>query len=350
MANTTAEATIEYRALVYHRRCCGCRCFCDFGDCELESTFICAFVTLVMKSTAPLAEAVAAFVREQGFTLVREFVPDHSYVIDHGPRDRQALVVIDPINPERRPGKPKGKAQGREMRALERMEEIFQVMKDFRFFALCLPGVFGMGRYGESFDWVMLKYYDGTRYDETRGDVPMELAAEAAMMVFDLTQVPVLKFSKKVETEHYPNRLKTLHPQFSVLVEHGIVSAERAEELVNHWSTFFDQNVPTLYTIQNGCFSPKKFLHLEESIVLLDWADARVTTVEDVVAYCWIAMFRQPQWQSRFLDEVQQLLDTNPEWLSVMKQWNAAQRAIFLALQNALTDEERTFLQTILNP
>jgi hypothetical protein len=255
------------------------------------------------------------------------------------------VIVLDHIDPERRPGKPKGKARGQALVGLERMEEIFQVMKDYRFFKLCLPAVFGMGRYGESFDWLMLKYYEGDRYNEAEGKVPQELAAETAMMLFDLSQVPVLKLSKRVATEHYPNRLDALHPQMAVLVEHGLMNAERVEALVAQWRAFFEKKVPTLYTIQNGDFRPDNFLHLSESIVLLDWAQSLVTAMEDAAAHCWIAMWRQPEWQKSFVREIEYLVDMNPEWLAVMKQWSAVQHAIAGLHDGTLNDAEKTFLK-----
>jgi len=288
---------------------------------------------------------IEAFCKEQGVVFERDLKTGVSFVAAHGPRDQKVVFVLDPIDPERRPGKPKGKASGKAMMELKRMEEIFRVMKDFRFFKLCLPGVFGMGRYGESFDWVMLKYYEGVRYSEADGQIPDSLAAEAAMMVFDMVQVPVLKFAKAVQTEHYPNRVAELHPQMSLLVEHGVVSAERCEELVADWKAFFEKTVPTLYTIQNGNFRPGKFLHLDESVVLLDWGTARITAAEDVIAYCLHALWRQPKWQQRFLKELEYLLDIQPEWLHIMKQWCAVQQLIAELPGKTLSNAEREYLQ-----
>jgi hypothetical protein len=295
-----------------------------------------------------MQESVQEWCASQGMTFERELKPDVSYVASGGPRGQQVVVVVDPIDPARRPGKPKGKAAGKAMKELERMEQMFMVMKDYRFFRLCLPGVYGMGRYGEVFDWVMLKYYEGERVDETTGELSASLAVEGAMMVFDLTQVPVLKFHKTVATEHYPNRVIELHPCMTLLVEHGVMSAERVETIVAEWNTFFERKVPTLYTVQNGDFRPHNWLRLTEATVLLDWKEARITTLEDVVAHCWISMWRQPEWQERFVREVTYLIDLNPEWLAVMKQWHAVQRACEALELHTLEDREREYLQNII--
>jgi hypothetical protein len=59
-------------------------------------------------------------------------------------------------------------------------------------------------------------------------------------------------------------------------------------------------------------------------------------------------MYRQPEWQKRFLEEAGYLIDLQPEWLRVMQQWWAARRAIAALQAGTLHDDEREIIQSTL--
>jgi len=202
-----------------------------------------------------------------------------------------------------------------------------------------LPAVFGMGRFEDYFDWVIYKYYEGKVYPWSEKNnqstelggaaISPENASEVAMLVFDLTQVPVLKFSQKVETKNYPEELASLTISGEVAVKAELISAEELNQALTRLGVFYDKKVPTLYTIQNGDFYPRNFLKLKESIVLLDWESAGITTVEEVVAYGHLLMWNNPEWQKLFLSELHNLLDLNEEWLRMMQLLVALKQVIF---------------------
>lgn len=276
-----------------------------------------------------LSQTIEQFFADEHYAVVKEIQLNRSYVVDGGPRGQRLLVKIDPIEAERRPGKPKGKGRGKSMVENARMEEIFKLMKDYRFFKLCLPAVFGMGRYREAFDWVLLKYYDGDEYQWSEKDsapdalggkaISVDSASEIAIMVFDLTQVPVLKFSKKVETTNYKDEFAALKKRMTT---DGIktipASQQEIESAVQLLEQFVQKEVPTLFTIQNGDFYPRNFLHLEESILLLDWEDARISAVEELIAYISLLMWGNEKWIERFHVELNHLVEMNTEWLTSM--------------------------------
>lgn len=283
---------------------------------------------------------IKQFFQEQKLVLIEELKPDRVFVVEGGELKRKMVLKIDPIEADRRPGKAKGLPRGEYLLEARRMEEAFKIMKDYRFFKLCLPGVYGMGRYGEEFDWLLMKHYEGTRFEWSESDEDQDIlggkalsessAADIAMMVFDLTQVPPLKFTKKVETKNYPEAVAQLVEKCKTVSSLGIELKE-IEQAAEEWLKFFEEKHATLYTIQNGDFYPRNFLQLEESIVLLDWEDAKITTVEEVIAYCTILMWNNPAWQQRFLKEVGYLLAINEEWLKHMLRYRALEQLVFWA-------------------
>lgn len=293
-----------------------------------------------------LDQSIQQFFTENGFQLVKEIKKERSYLLNNGPRGAQIIINIEPLDAEHRPGKSKGKARGAIAAETARMEEVFKLMKDYRFFKLCLPAVFGMGRYQEAFDWTMCKYYEGERYQwseydkdtETLGGraIPVHAAADMAMLVFDFTQVPVLKFNKKVATKNYVEDLATLTPEAATVVQPGMLQQEEVETVLQELRVFYDKKIPTLYTIQNGNFYPRNFLRLSETIVVFDWKSAQITTVEEVIAYMYILMWENLKWQQRFLEELDYLLEINPEWLTQMIRYRALkQLALWMHTPNA---------------
>ncbi|MBI2411359.1 MAG: hypothetical protein HYV32_05700 [Candidatus Kerfeldbacteria bacterium] len=284
-------------------------------------------------------QSIQQFFAENGFQLVKEIKRERAYVVNNGPRGAQVMVKIEPLDAEHRPGKPKGKARGAIAQESARMEEVFKLMKDYRFFKLCLPAVFGMGRYQDLFDWTMYKYYEGERYQWSEYDtdadtlggraIPAQAAADMAMMVFDFTQVPVLKFNKKVPTKNYVEDIAVLTEQVSVLVAAEVLTQQEVETALQEFREFYDKKIPTLYTIQNGNFYPRNFLRLTETIVVFDWESAQITTVEEVVAYMYILMWENPEWQKRFLVELAYLLEIQHEWLTHMIRYRALKQLIF---------------------
>lgn len=287
--------------------------------------------------------AIQTFFKEEGYQLVEEVKADRVFVLDGGPMNRRVILKIDFLDSEHRPGKPKGIAKGEAHAESVRMEQVFAVMKDYRFFKLCLPAVYGMGRYREDFDWIVFKWYDGARFawsEKESGEallgghaVPVSSAKAIAMVVFDLTQVPVLKFSKKVPTRNYPAHVEQLRASagLAAAVKKGYVTQERVDVLLGEWITFFDRKVPTIYTIQNGDFYPRNMLQLSESIVLLDWDSAVISTVEEVIAYEYLLMWGNLEWQKKFLAEVEYLMDVNQEWLAQMMTFRALHQLAFWA-------------------
>lgn len=285
--------------------------------------------------------SIQSFLEENGYQYISELHPDHALVVEGGPFKRRVLLKVDWLDAAHRPGKPKGIAKGDALQESKRMEQVFAVMKDFRFFKLCLPGMYGMGRYQDQFDWVIFKWYDGERFAWSEHDdepavlggkaIPPSMARDAAMMVFDLTQVPVLKFSKKVPTRNYPEETKALQGNAAAAVSLGFVTQVEVDALCTALLAFFEKKVPTLYTIQNGNFYPRNFLQLAESIVLLDWDSAVISTVEEVIAYEWILMWGNPEWQKTFLNELEYLMDVNQEWLAQMIKYRALHQLVFWA-------------------
>ncbi|MCW1930463.1 MAG: hypothetical protein KIH62_004055 [Candidatus Kerfeldbacteria bacterium] len=170
-------------------------------------------------------------------------------------------------------------------------ERVFRVMKDFRFFQLCLPAVYGMGCVDDKWDWVLRKRYTGETY--AHAPYPQTLAREMAVLVFDLSQVPVLKFKKDVVSVNY---------------------TEQAPEFAD----FFARSVPTLYCITNGACIPESLIHLEESIVLNNWTNARIVALEEIVAELILHVYPDTVWLDMFMRELSNYVDVNSEWLEYM--------------------------------
>lgn len=200
-------------------------------------------------------------------------------------------------------------------------EEVFRVMKDYRFFRLCLPAIFGMGSI-EGYDWVLRKQYDGLQYPSaSQQDVtcpwPEALARDMAMMTFDLSQVPVLKFSKKVPATSYEERLHALK---AVIESQQYTESVRLyiQEACARIQTIIAERTPTLFMITNGAFYPENCIQLPESIVLTSWRDARIVAREEVIAQLLLSAIQFPDWCDRYLRECDKYLDIEPAWLMAM--------------------------------
>lgn len=285
--------------------------------------------------------------------MLQEIKKDRVFLVDDASQGKRMIVKIDVLDAAQRPGKAKGIAKGDALAESARMEQAFAVMKDYRFFKLCLPAVYGMGRYKDAFDFVLFKQYDGEHFAWSEYDdqpkilggsaIPVSSAGSIAMMIFDLTLVPVLKFSKKVPTRNYPERVRQLSEEASAAIDKGLITRTAVDARVQEWLAFFDQKKPTLYCIQNGDFYPRNFLQLAESIVLLDWESALISSVEEVIAYEHVLMWGNPAWQERFLKEARSLIDVNEEWLEQMIRFCALKQLSFWA---GITDEKAEKLQT----
>lgn len=265
-----------------------------------------------------LKKAVQEFCTKQQYTILSEMREGRVFHVRDS-SGKPFVLKIDPLDPKRRPGKPKGIAQGETGVEGRKMEHAFAVMKDYRFFTLCLPAVYGMGRYEEAFDWFLMKWYDGEPFawsmEDGGKDMPEDSAAQIAMMVFDLTQVPVLKFSKKVDTKNYEEYLTALAQ-----------NTKTYTAVVEEARKFIQDAPPTLFTIQNGAFSPGNMLQLEESVVLFDWAGTQITVVEEVVVDMLLHMWNNAAWQKRFIQEVTYLLELQPEWFLHMMRIRAIEK------------------------
>ncbi len=286
-----------------------------------------------------LTTEIEAFFALEKWTQEEVIKKDHVFVVKDKSK-KKMVVKIDPIVQDRESGRRYGIAKGGEYNQQQNMEQAFSVMKDFRFFRLCLPAVFGMGRYNNRFDWVLYKYYDGKRYkwSEKNDDediiggkaVPVATATEMAMMICDLAQVPVLKFSKKVLTKNYIIDLEEIKKQLKDTNIEGI-SNEQLKNAVEQLEAFYEKKLPTLYVIQNGDFYPRNMVKMQESIVLIDWESVGITTVEEVIAYAHMLMWNNPKWQEAFLSEVRALLDVREEWLQKMQLYCTLKQMIFWA-------------------
>lgn len=181
-------------------------------------------------------------------------------------------------------------------------ERVFRVMKDYRFFQLCLPAVFGMGCVDQKWDWVLRKRYVGRTYESA--PFPHELAREMAMIVFDLSQVPVLKFKKDVKSVNYTEEIAQFRNTYP----------DEAQQL----SDFFARAVPTLYCITNGACLPEYLTHLDESILLRNWMNARIVALEEIVAELVLHIYPDTEWIELFMRELANYVDVQPEWFAHM--------------------------------
>lgn len=199
-------------------------------------------------------------------------------------------------------------------------ERVFRVMKDYRFFQLCLPAVFGMGCVDGQWDWVLRKQYLGAQYGQalsTKCPWPLQLAREMAMIIFDLSQVPVLKFKKDIEATNYPEALEQFQEQCAHI---DLSEQDRAmlNSYVSEMSAFFAQNIPTLYCITNGALYPESLTHLPESIVVRNWEGARIVALEHIIADLVYHALPHTEWIAALMNEVSMLCDVQPEWMKQM--------------------------------
>lgn len=168
---------------------------------------------------------------------------------------------------------------------------------------------------------LVLKNYDGRKYDgiwkEKNGGSSMglELSREAAAIVYDFSKVEI----NEVLSSKALSRVKKLQFNFQEwrelfdeeikkFIDHNHIGAEQAKNA----KSILNSPLSSKFIFNNGDFYPRNFISLGDRVVVIDWQtwenDYRANLIDyldNVLAFCFIHMWGNPEWQLNYLREAQ---------------------------------------------
>lgn len=168
---------------------------------------------------------------------------------------------------------------------------------------------------------LVLENYDGRKYDgiwkEKNGGSSMglELSREAAAIVYDFSKVEI----NEVLSSKALSRVKKLQFNFQEwrelfdeeikkFIDHNHIGAEQAKNA----KSILNSPLSSKFIFNNGDFYPRNFISLGDRVVVIDWQtwenDYRANLIDyldNVLAFCFIHMWGNPEWQLNYLREAQ---------------------------------------------